>query len=245
MYFGRYLRLLLRSTTGPCASYPANAARDEHADPVRAVTERAGRRIPARRSRWPTPGTSWRGTATAMRARSASSTRSSLPACYGYLVRMARSARSPTTCSSRRSSRSTARAPPTSAAPTRCRGSTRSRTARSSTRCAAPSAPWSGVADEDELPEVAADLTGETEAPRDEPRGDPELAKAALDALAAAARTAARGGRADQARRQERRRGRRDRGHDRRRDEGPRAPRLRSAAQGARRRVPANDRPRR
>ena len=41
-----------------------------------------------------------------------------------------------------------------------------------------------GVATEENLPEVPAGLTGETDAQRDEPRGDPELAKAALAALA-------------------------------------------------------------
>ena len=40
------------------------------------------------------------------------------------------------------------------------------------------------VAPEDNLPEVAAGLTGQSDAQRDEPRGDPELAKAALAALA-------------------------------------------------------------
>jgi RNA polymerase sigma factor (sigma-70 family) len=40
------------------------------------------------------------------------------------------------------------------------------------------------VAGEEELPEVAAGITGQTEAQRDEPRGDPELAQAALAALA-------------------------------------------------------------
>jgi RNA polymerase sigma-70 factor (ECF subfamily) len=39
------------------------------------------------------------------------------------------------------------------------------------------------VAAGDDLPEVAADLDGQTAASRDEERGDPELAKAALDAL--------------------------------------------------------------
>lgn len=41
------------------------------------------------------------------------------------------------------------------------------------------------VADGDSIPEVAADLGGQTPDSRDEPRGDSELAKAALDALAA------------------------------------------------------------
>jgi RNA polymerase sigma-70 factor (ECF subfamily) len=41
------------------------------------------------------------------------------------------------------------------------------------------------VATEDHLPEVPAGITGETDGQRDEPRGDPELAKAALAALAA------------------------------------------------------------
>jgi RNA polymerase sigma-70 factor (ECF subfamily) len=41
-----------------------------------------------------------------------------------------------------------------------------------------------GVAAEEHLPEVPAGITGETDAQRDEPRGDPELAKAALAALA-------------------------------------------------------------
>ena len=41
------------------------------------------------------------------------------------------------------------------------------------------------VAPDDNLPEVAAGLTGQTDGQRDEPRGDPELAKAALAALAA------------------------------------------------------------
>lgn len=41
-----------------------------------------------------------------------------------------------------------------------------------------------GVGAEDVLPEVAAGITGQTDAQRDEPRGDPELARAALAALA-------------------------------------------------------------
>jgi RNA polymerase sigma-70 factor (ECF subfamily) len=41
-----------------------------------------------------------------------------------------------------------------------------------------------GVATEDHLPEVPAGITGQTDGQRDEPRGDPELAKAALAALA-------------------------------------------------------------
>src|ERR1700754_1599236 len=40
------------------------------------------------------------------------------------------------------------------------------------------------VGGEDELPEVAAVLTGESDDRRDEVRGDPELVTAALDALA-------------------------------------------------------------
>ena len=40
------------------------------------------------------------------------------------------------------------------------------------------------VGDGDELPEVKADLAGQTEANRDEPRVDPELLQATLDALA-------------------------------------------------------------
>ena len=40
------------------------------------------------------------------------------------------------------------------------------------------------VGDADELPEVAAGLTGESDDRRDEVRGDPELVSAALDALA-------------------------------------------------------------
>lgn len=40
------------------------------------------------------------------------------------------------------------------------------------------------VGDDEELPEQAADLRGETADRRDEPRADPELVKAALDALA-------------------------------------------------------------
>lgn len=40
------------------------------------------------------------------------------------------------------------------------------------------------VGDGDELPEQRADLRGETDDRRDEPRADPELVKAALDALA-------------------------------------------------------------
>src|SRR3954469_20091505 len=36
----------------------------------------------------------------------------------------------------------------------------------------------------DDVPEVAAAITGESDDRRDEPRGDPELARAALDALA-------------------------------------------------------------
>ena len=41
-----------------------------------------------------------------------------------------------------------------------------------------------GVATEGELPEVPAGLTGEEDGRRDEPRVDPELARAAIDALA-------------------------------------------------------------
>jgi RNA polymerase sigma-70 factor (ECF subfamily) len=40
------------------------------------------------------------------------------------------------------------------------------------------------VGDADELPEVAAGLTGESDERRDDARGDPELVSAALDALA-------------------------------------------------------------
>ncbi len=40
------------------------------------------------------------------------------------------------------------------------------------------------VGDGDELPEIRADLHGESDAQRDEPRVDPELVKATLDALA-------------------------------------------------------------
>jgi RNA polymerase sigma-70 factor (ECF subfamily) len=41
-----------------------------------------------------------------------------------------------------------------------------------------------GVATEDHLPEVPAGITGQTDGQSDEPRGDPELARAALAALA-------------------------------------------------------------
>lgn len=41
-----------------------------------------------------------------------------------------------------------------------------------------------GVGETDELPEVAADLHGDPAGRRDEPRADPELVKATLDALA-------------------------------------------------------------
>jgi RNA polymerase sigma factor (sigma-70 family) len=100
------------------------------------------------------------------------------------------------------------------------------------------------AATDDALPEVVAGLDGEAEGRRDEPRADPELAKAALDALSqlpeaqreavVLTRGPARGGRLDQARRKERRRGRRDRRNIRRRDEGPRAPRLRGTPQAPR-----------
>lgn len=41
-----------------------------------------------------------------------------------------------------------------------------------------------GVGDDETMPEIAAGIDGQTAASRDEPRVDPELAKAALDALA-------------------------------------------------------------
>jgi RNA polymerase sigma-70 factor (ECF subfamily) len=41
-----------------------------------------------------------------------------------------------------------------------------------------------GVGDTDDLPEIAADLTGEPADRKDEPRADPELLAATLDALA-------------------------------------------------------------